>query len=471
MPYSEPFRPQFHFSPAANWLNDPNGLVYYEGEYHLFYQYHPHSTVWGPMHWGHAVSPDLVHWMELPIALYPDAIGDIWSGSVVVDERNTCGLLPGGGLAAVYSYNDQSVGLATSGDRGRTWTKYAGNPVMPSGGDLFRDPKVSWHAPTGCWSMVISAGDRVKFFTSPDLIHWTFASDFSRGTGDGAWECPDLFPLTLDGETKWVLVASIGVSTSADKMAQYFIGDFDGTTFSDNNPAGTTLRLDYGPDNYAGVTFNNAPGGDRVLVGWMSNWDYAKDTPTDPWRGAMTLPRHLELRRTPDGIRLAQRPAAALDSLRGTPHLWENQTVAPGHNLLRGLTGRALDIVAAFEPGSAAGFGFRVLKGGDSFTAVGYDAVHQKLFVDRSRSGQTDFHPGFAAVHQANLAPEHGRVKLRVLVDWSSVEAFGGDGQAVITSQVFPDRDGLELYALGGEAKLVSLEIYPLASIWTGEGT
>ena len=271
--YSEPYRPQFHFSPPNGWMNDPNGLVYYEGEYHLFYQHNPAAAVWGPMHWGHAVSRDLVHWENLPIALYPDAIGAIWSGTVVVDADNTSGLVPGGGLVALFSYENQTQGAAFSTDRGRTWQMYASNPILPALETDFRDPKVIWHQPTARWVMVISAKQVIKFFTSENLLDWEFASDFGDwGFYGGVWEVPDLFPLSVDGQEKWVLIVSINPGGPAGgNGTRYYIGDFDGQTFTNDYP-GTLTWLDYGADNYAGTTWNNAQDGRRLFAGWMSNW-------------------------------------------------------------------------------------------------------------------------------------------------------------------------------------------------------
>src|SRR5258708_21350232 len=323
--YDELYRPQFHFSPAANWTNDPNGLIYYKGEYHLFYQYHPFSMVWGPMHWGHAVSPDLIHWTQLPIALYPDELGRIFSGSAVADVNNTSGMLPGGGLVAIFTYHksvngerQESQGMAYSADNGRTWTKYAGNPVIPAGGKDFRDPKVFWHAESGRWVLVLAAGDRLKLYTSPDLIHWTFASDFGvhQGAHTGVWECPDMFPLKVDGQTKWVVLTSLDGAPAGGRGTQYFIGSFDGKTFTNENSPTVTLWMDFGRDNYAGITYNNEPDGSLVLIAWINDWTYARNIPTSPWRGAMTIPRQLELKQLADGIRLVESPVKQLESLR-----------------------------------------------------------------------------------------------------------------------------------------------------------
>ncbi len=467
--YREPYRPQFHFSPATNWLNDPNGLVFYDGEYHLFFQHDPYSLTNGPMHWGHAVSPDLIHWTHMPVALHPDAHGKIWSGSAVVDANNTSGLVPGGGFIAIFSYDNQSQGIACSRDSGRTWTMYDGNPIMPIGGKDFRDPKVFWHPETNRWVMILSAGDRAKLYTSSNLINWTALSEVgSEHNAPGSiWECPDLFPLEVDGQTKWVLIASVmGGGLWSGRGTRYLIGDFDGKTFTDETNA--LVWLDHGPDNYAGVTFNNTPDGSRIFMGWMNNWSYATHIPTSTWRGAMTIPRKLELRRTRDGLRLVQSPVPQVDQLRGTAHRWRDQTIVPGSNLLQGLAGRAFDIVAEFQPGSALTFGFRVLKRGDQFTTIGYDTRSSALYVDRACSGNTGFHPEFSLIHRASLPPIDGRIQLRILVDWSSVEVFGNHGEVAITDQVFPDADSaeLELFAAEGEVKLVSLDVFPMNRVW-----
>jgi fructan beta-fructosidase len=465
--FSEPYRPQFHFSPRQDWINDPNGLVYYDGEYHLHYQCYPGSVLRGPMHWGQAVSPDLIHWTELPIALYPDHIGETWSGSAVVDAQNTSGLVPGGGLVAMYSYADQSQGIAYSRDRGRTWTKYPGNPVIPVGGKNFRDPKVFWYADIRRWVMVLAAGDRAKFYTSPNLLDWTFVSDFgSEYTPPGSvWECPDLFPLHIDGRTRWVLLASLdGGGPLYGRGICYFIGSFDVTVFTSDDPPGTLHWLDHGPDNYAGITWDNAPDGSRVFIGWMNNWAYAQDIPTLPWRGAMTIPRWLELRRLRNEIRLVQTPVPQIEQLRGAPRTWRSQTVAPGTNLLSGMTGNALDIIAEFQIGTASTFGVNVHQGGGQYTAIGYDTRSHALFVDRSCSGETHFYADFAAVYKAALSPVGGLIKLRIVVDWSSVEVFANDGEVAITAQVFPEAasDGMELFAADGDVMLASLDVYPL---------
>jgi fructan beta-fructosidase len=322
-------------------------LVYFEGEYHLFYQYHPNDVVWGPMHWGHAVSKDLIHWETLPIALFPDEHGTIFSGCVVVDADNTSGLVSGGGLVAVYSYHTQAQGVACSQDCGRTWIKYENNPVLPALQRDFRDPKVFWYEDR--WVMVIAAGRTLMFLRSPDLLHWETMSEFDGSYRGGIWEVPDLFPMEIEGVTKWVLIVSVNPTAPAGGGGtRYFVGSFDGRAFIDDYPD-QTLWFDWGADNYAGSTYSNIADERRLFIAWMNNWVYAEIIPTSVWRGAMTIPRELSLIRTTEGIRLAQRPVSALDKLRKPLGVWENLVVG-GEKTLDALNGRALDIECEFEP-------------------------------------------------------------------------------------------------------------------------
>lgn len=462
--YRELHRPRFHFSPSTAWMNDPNGLVYYEGEYHLFYQHHPNDVVWGPMHWGHAVSADLFHWEHLPIALYPDELGAIWSGSVVVDTQNSSGLVPGGGLVALYSYDNQTQGAAYSTDRGRTWQIYENNPILPALESDFRDPKVLWHEPSQKWVMVIAAKRVIKFFTSDDLLHWDFASDFADlNFYGGVWEVPDLFPMTLDGQEKWVLIVSINPGGPAGGSAtRYYIGDFDGRMFTDNYPHNLTW-LDYGPDNYAGTTWSAAPDGRRLFIGWMNNWMYANEIPTSPWRGAATLVREFGLRQTSEGIRLVQEPIEELRQLRSPIGNWPTQIIE-GNKQFPGLRGQQLEIVAEFELGSVVRFGFDVFMNDANSTRVLFNADTNQLFVVRPASSLR----GYETVASAPLLPEDNRIRLHIFVDQSSIEVFGGDGLVSITGQVFPDAgsEGVQAFAEDGSVTLVSLEAYALKTIW-----
>jgi fructan beta-fructosidase len=482
----EKYRPQFHFSPEANWMNDPNGMVYYEGEYHLFYQYHPFGTTWGPMHWGHAISKDLIHWDHLPIALAPDGNGAIFSGSAVVDWNDSTGFFNGGsGLVVIFTHADQypdsdrprqRQSLAYSIDRGRTWIKYEGNPVLVEESITdFRDPKVFWHEETNKWVMILAAGDHVRIYTSPDLKTWSFASEFGIDAGShaGVWECPDLFKLPVDGNAdnnKWVMIVSIGNESAyaEGSRTQYFIGDFDGSTFINQNSDETVFWVDYGRDNYAGVTWSDIPtqDGRRIFIGWMSNWKYANETPTKAWRSAMTLPRELTLKETSEGIRLIQTPVAEVKELRKEKLSWDDLILNPYENILSHISGDQLEIIAEFELVSATEFGFKVRKSDSEETIIGYDADEKSLFVNRIKSGLTGFNEYFPCTHVAPLSIKNDCVKLRIFVDWSSVEMFGNDGEVVITDQIFPDpaSKGLELYTIGGNVKLVSLLIFQLES-------
>lgn len=477
---SDLFRPQYHFTAPQGWINDPNGLVFFQGEYHLFYQ---HKR---PLHWGHAVSTDLVYWRHLPIALAPDELGDIWSGSVVVDWNDTSGFFGGGsGLVAIFTHHtpqSQSQSLAFSHDNGRTWSKYAGNPVLTSTERDFRDPKVFWHAPSGRWAMVLATGTSVSFYTSTDLRTWVFASRFMSNGLPGVWECPDLFALPVDEDPahiQWVLNVSsttpIHIRGGAISM-HYFVGDFDGERFSAlTGPLPTT----YGADDYAAVSWSDIPHGDRrrIWLGWMSHWNYARQVPTDSWQGMLTLPRGLALKSQAQEIRLVQQPVRELEALRQETHTWHDQTIGWGHspgdgNFLAGMEADACEIIAEFEVAERktlpSEFGLRVRVGEHQETRIGYIVAAETLFVDRTRSGASDFHPGFPTRHIAPLGFPNGRLKLQIFVDRCSIEVFGNDGAAYVADLIFPDQRAqkLEVYADGGTVTLSSLTLYHLASIW-----
>jgi fructan beta-fructosidase len=810
--YQEPFRPQFHYTPAKNWMNDPNGLVYYKGEYHLFYQYNPFGSQWGHMSWGHAVSRDLVHWRELPVAI-PE-MGDelVFSGSAVVDKDNTSGLgtRRNPPMVAIYTAakpGSQAQALAYSTDRGRTFKRYEGNPVLDIGSREFRDPKVFWYAPEREWRMVVAKAveHKIAIYSSPNLKDWTHLSDFgpANATG-GVWECPDLFPLAVDGkrrQTKWVMIVNLNPGAIAGGSgAQYFVGDFDGTTFTADNevgeytppagdlyegfegatygdwsttgdafgdgpaagnvppqggvsgylgnglansfhnedrgtgtltspsftlsrpylnfligggnhphdpattdapaPGGTVFAdfevaegygegwtatgtfagttaphgtigdqqpvsgyegeqlvntfidhdngtghitspefevttdyinfligggrhpypgdagnpptavnlvvdgqvvrsstgqenealnwtnwnvaelegrtahidivdentggwghinadhftfsdepafprstetavnllvdgevvrtatgsnseqldwtawnvddligesaqiqvvdrntggwghiladnfafadqpaqsvlqrsswMDYGKDFYAAVTWNDVPDGRRITIGWMSNWNYAGGIPTDPWRSAMSVPRELGLETIDGQPRLVQQPVRELRSLRARRSFTQRDRRIPEGTTPLPVHGKTLEIKADLRVGSAEEAGLKVRTGDGEETVIGYDAQAAELYVDRTRSGRVDFSRDFPGVQRAPLTAHHGKVRLRILVDWSSVEVFADRGQTVITDQVFPDAtsDGVELFADGGSAMLDSLKIRRLRSSW-----
>lgn len=812
--YHELYRPQFHFTPARNWMNDPNGPIYYHGQYHLFFQYNPSGTTWGNISWGHAVSPDLVHWKELPIAIPDDANEYIFSGSVVFDEHNTSGFGTAANppLVAIYTSALKATGiqeqaLAYSTDGGTTWTKYAGNPVINLNSTNFRDPKVFWYPRTGKWVMVVALSDqhKVSIYTSDDLKAWTHESDFGpAGAIGGVWECPNLFPLKVKGtnQAKWVLVLGINPGAPAGGSGdQYFVGNFDGTRFTSDDPttytppAGTTFAgfddgtyspwtttgtafgaapatgplpgqsavdgvvgsgfadsftggdastgvltsptftvdqrylnfkigggnhphvpgsvtgvtappgpvfadfegtsygdgwtetgdfvgtgpvagtigdqqpvsgylgqklvntfldhdnslgtissptftissdyidmlvgggdhpyagasyppgqgptavnlivdgqvvdtmtgsnnealnwqswdvtalrgkqaqiqivdqnsggwghinvdnivfstqaaavasietavdllvdgqvvdsatgtndealdwrsfdlrpyagkqvhiqlvdentggwghlnadqfmfadapalsstqrahwADYGADFYAATVFNDVPGGRQILIGWMNNWNYASNIPTDPWRSADSIPRKLSLDKIGGRLQLISQPVRELSTLyvRAPETLRHKQITGTTSARISGAT---LDLHATFTHGSAKQFGIDVHVGNGQLTRIGYDRASGTVFIDRTKSGDVSFDPTFGGVQSAPLRLRHGQLHLRILVDTSSVEVFADKGQVVLTDQIFPDPSstGVDLFAVGGTATLVSGTARHLRSIW-----
>lgn len=489
--YTERYRPQYHFTPAVNWMNDPNGLVYFNGEYHLFYQYNPFGDTWGHMSWGHAVSRDLATWTHLPVALAEADSIMIFSGSAVVDWNNTSGFGEDGRppMVAIYtghhtSGRHQAQYIAYSNDSGRTWTKYDGNPVLDRGLRDFRDPKVFWHEPDEKWVMVVAlpTEHKVQLYASDDLKQWTHLSDFGpAGATGGIWECPDLFALPVDGnpdDTRWVLQVDLNPgSIAGGSGGQYFIGRFDGEMFTPDEPVAVgdahARWVDYGADFYATVSWSDVPetNGDRLWVGWMNNWLYAGDIPTAPWRSAQSLPRRVTLRTLDSKIQLVQQPAYGVGPLRRTQRRVEDIDVSAGTLSLaeHGIEGKALELIAEFEVGDAAVFGLKVRAGNGEETLVGYDVAREVVFVDRTRSGEAGFHPGFAARHAGPLPAEDGRVRLHVFVDWSSVEVFAGNGRTTITDRIFPgpESEDVALFAQGGTARLLSLNAWEMASAWT----
>ncbi|WP_082727092.1 PfkB family carbohydrate kinase [Paenibacillus riograndensis] len=482
----ESYRPQFHYSPPAMWLNDPNGMVYFEGEYHLMYQHHPESTVWGPMHWGHAVSKDLVNWETLPVAMSPDHNGAIFSGSAVVDWKDTSGFFDGGsGLVAIFTHADiypdsdrprQRQSLAYSKDKGRSWSFYAGNPVLSDTGITdFRDPKVFWMEEAGVWVMVLACGDHIRFYRSANLKDWDFASEFGKSEGShyGVWECPDLFELSVDGSNlkKWVLLVSIGDNPDYPEgsKTQYFIGSFDGWKFVNENAPDTVLWLDEGRDNYAAVSWSDIPeeAGRRVIIGWMSNWSYARQIPTGSWRGAMTLPRVLSLTSRTGTVVLSQMPVQEIEQLRKESLSWSDVSVTREAPFIHGTNDDLLEIEVDLDIRSGDEVQIKLRSSGQSETIIGYDPEREWLFIDRSQSGLTDFNPSFACKHGARLAPENGSIKLRIWLDRSVVEVFANEGLVALTDQIFPDEpiDTVWIGAETGKAELHSLHIHTLHSI------
>ncbi|MEP5792074.1 MAG: glycoside hydrolase family 32 protein [Cyclobacteriaceae bacterium] len=438
----EEYRPVYHFTPSGNWMNDPNGMVYFKGEYHLFYQHYPDSNVWGPMHWGHAVSTDMVNWEHLPIALYPDSLGYIFSGSAVIDWQNTTGFgtADNPAMVAIYTYHDpvgadsgavdfQYQGIAYSLDKGRSWTKYENNPVLPNPGIIdFRDPKVFWNESFGQWTMILAVKDHINLYSSPNLVDWTLESEFGQtiGAHGGVWECPDLFQLTdQNGLAQWVMLVSINPGgPQGGSATQYLVGDFDGSVFT---PADTVTRwVDHGADNYAGVTWSDVPQSDgrRLFLGWMSNWQYANVVPTYNWRSAMTIPRELKLKTIEGKPILQSVPVAELETLFG-----DIQLVGSGVKI--GADAFRVDVYGLPDKD------FELVLSNAKAERLVIALNSNELIVDRTAAGISSFEKAFSAVHRAPL-PAVDIDRLQIYVDRASVEVFVNDGQVVLTDLVFP---------------------------------
>lgn len=467
--YQERFRPRYHFSPQRNWKNDPHGLIYHADEYHLFYQHHAHDTVWGPMSWGHAVSDDRVTWQHLPIAISPDDIGGIWTGCVVDDRGDTSGFSADGALVAVYSYEDQSVGLAYSTDRGRNWQRYPGNPVIPSPGGNFRDPQVFWWAETQRWHMAIACEQSIQFFASANLRSWQKTGEFTAPLGNEApWEVPDLFSIGQGAQRQWVLLVSMGGAPTGGQGVRYFVGEFDGHTFHSQDGMAEDCWLDFGPDNYAGSTWKDGPDSRRVYLGWMNDWRYAEALPTQVWRGAATIPRELELVETAKGFRIVQHPLTELKRLRWAKNQWGSTSIDVDTNLLQDIRGNQYELCLRLRPQAAEEVGLLLLKGYHCTLDIQYNSPQKTLSVNRRDSGLVHFHDDFPSIASSEINLQGDTLTLQIFVDHSLVEVFANEGEAVISMQVFPDEDGQELvlYARGGVACLESMEFWRMKSIW-----
>lgn len=491
----EQFRPAIHYTSRRNWINDPNGLIYHQGRYHLFYQYNPRSSWHANMSWGHASSTDLLNWEEHPVAIPCDKYEQIFSGSAVYDNHNTSGLGTTNNppLVAVYTsaYTDasplagrQAQSLAYSLDGGASWTKYAANPVLDRGSANFRDPKVFRHTQgdSSYWVMVaVEAEDHtVELYRSDNLTDWTHLSSFgpANATG-GVWECPDLFELPVDGDpgtTRWMLVVNLNPGgVAGGSGAQYFIGNFDGATFTSESTVTEGMEptpgrrreygwLDWGHDYYAAVSYNDTPDGRRIMTGWMNNWDYAANVPHDPWRGAMTLPRQITLTRNNGSIRPRQRVVREIDaafdagpSTRSGPVAISNGT----HILATQEAGVPQRIDVVITPDTATDVGLIIRGGGGHGTRIGYNASTSCLYVDRTKSGVVAFDPSFASIESVTVPLADGELALRIYLDRSSVEVFTADGLASITDQIFPLETGRDFsaYANAGTATLDRLTI------------
>ncbi|HTM37460.1 MAG TPA: glycoside hydrolase family 32 protein [Terriglobales bacterium] len=473
--YQELYRPQVHFSPRMHWTNDPNGLVFFEGEYHLFFQYNPFGDEWGHMSWGHAVSRDLLHWRELAVAI-PEHDGEmVFTGSVVVD-KNTSGLCGTQVecLVAVYTghrstpeLTRQTQNLAYSLDHGRTWTRYRRNPVIDLGMADFRDPSVFWDEPLKGWVMAVALPKlhKVRFYTSRDLKRWTELSDFGpAGEVGGVWECPDLLHIPAGDGVGGMWMLKVGLNPGAlqgGSGEQYFLGDFDGRHFTPSSEPGWHGWTNYGKDDYCAISFNHLPArAQPVLLGWMNNWQYASKLPTSPWRGQMSLPRRLALLRDKDGLTAKQTPVVA--------GLREGKPGDP----FSGASGSKVPLEAPFEmelnfvPGEEKLFGIRLRTGEQEWTEIGFDREKQQFFMDRTKSGAI-LAEGFAARTTAPLAP--GRpFDLRLVVDRSSIEAYAQDGTIAMTNLIFPPsgHTRVELFSKSGKPVDAKGTSWKLRSIW-----
>ncbi|MEP7143079.1 MAG: glycoside hydrolase family 32 protein [Ferruginibacter sp.] len=449
----EEYRLQFHFSTKANWINDPNGMVYHKGTWHLFFQYHPFSTSWGPMHWGHAISRDLMHWKEEPIALYPDSLGAIFSGSAVVDINNTSGFGKNGKtpLVAIFTHHNsklesttndfQNQSLAYSLDEGMSWTKYAGNPVLHNPGiSDFRDPKVCWYEPGKKWIMTLATKDRVTFYSSPDLKKWNKESEFGKDAGahGGVWECPDLISFDNNGKKIWVLLVNINPGgPNKGSATQYFLGDFDGSSFRSSHT--DTRWLDYGPDEYAGITWSNT-GNKKIFLGWMSNWLYAGDLPTKTWKGAMTLPRELKLKHVGKDVFITSEVVPQVATIQSTPVVFKNLNVNKSMDFSKRLPNISLPCRINLDMENVVDFSLTIANESGEELLIGYNKSMNQYFIDRTKSGKVDFQKDFASRNVAPRLSDSKKINMSLFIDVSSVELFADDGLTVMSAVFFPGK-------------------------------
>lgn len=477
----EKYRPAYHHTPLYGWMNDPNGMFYKDGRWHLYYQWNPYGSKWQNMTWGHSSSADLVRWEHHPAAIEANGLGTVFSGSSVVDSANTAGF-GRDAVVALYTSADvnQTQSLAHSSDGGMTFEIYPGNPVLTLESEA-RDPNMFWDADNGRWVMSLAHAldHEMLFFTSPDLKEWTLQGSFGKGIGaqDGVWECPDLFRLKVDGsgEEKWVLVCNINPGGPFGGSAtQYFTGDFDGKTFiADTDAEGVipTKWMDYGKDHYATVSWSDVPDNRRVLIGWMSNWQYAGEVPTMQYRSANTLPREAGLFRAPDGqLYLSSSPVAELAALRDKPSVSVRNKPAGGNGRnfpLPDSNGGACEILLDIDSRKAGSVDITISNNDGESALLCYDAKAHTLSFDRRRSGLTDFSQDFPTVTTAPTFETNGKLSLRIFIDRSSIEVFGNGGKTVMTNLVFPTvpYSSVSVSAKGGNARIENLKIYPIKEL------
>lgn len=456
---SATYRPAYHFTPEKNWVNDPNGLVYLDGEYHLFYQYNPAGDKWGHMSWGHAVSKNLKTWEELPLAIPETMNADgstnmVFSGAAVVDSLNTSGFFEKGftkGMVAIYTSHlnkngegmAQSQSLAYSSDKGRTWKFYEKNPVLAIGLKDFRDPNVFMQ--DGKWKMIVAKPLEfmVQIYESTNLKEWTLLSEFGK-MGDVAkiWECPSLFkvPVENSDNSKWVMLVSSAAEATEFTGMQYFVGEFDGKSFVSDKQEGV-LRLDRGKDFYAAIPFQNLPSKVKnpIIMGWGSNWSYAGDIPSEGRRGMFSMPRKLSLVKENGQFRLVQKPIYS-------NRIHSKELILKASELTKPKTwemkNNSYKLGLVIDLGNSNGFAMELLKNEEEKCVLTYNAMTQKLFFDRTKSGKIDFNKNFSSIETMQVVPQNGVLKLDIFVDNSIVEVFANEGEAVLTDLVFPQKNG-----------------------------
>lgn len=466
----EKYRPSYHFAPEYGWMNDPNGMVYKDGEYHLFYQYNPYGSMWGNMHWGHAVSKDLVSWEHLPVAIAPDDLGAIFSGSCVVDKNNTAGFGKGA-IVAFYTSAaaSQTQSMAYSLDNGRSFKKYSGNPVLTSNVRDFRDPKVFWHEPTQKWIMILAVGQEMQLYSSVNLKEWAYESSFGEGQGahGGVWECPDLIQLPVKGteQKKWVLICNLNPGGPFGGSAtQYFVGEFDGHRFVNESPK-TTKWMDWGKDHYAIVTWSNVPNNRTIAIAWMSNWEYANNVPTTQYRSANSVPRDLYLYAQDGDIYMASVPSEELMTLRGKvtkKGSFKVNKTRDVKNLLKENQG-AYEIELKVKNVNTKTIGIQLYNSKGEEVTLSYNLETKQFSLDRTQSGNTSFSNSFAAVTSAPIEQQDGYT-LRLLIDRCSIEAFDGEDKFAMTNLIFPTEpyNHARFYSKNGSYQVVSFNVYPL---------
>lgn len=479
--YHEQYRPQFHFTPKINWTNDPNGLIYYKGQYHLFYQHNPFGNVWGHMSWGHAVSKDLIHWKHLPVAIPEENGSMIFSGTCVADINNTSGFGKKGQvpLVAVYTSHaqvgnqsqnySQSQHIAYSLDDGLTWKKYEKNPILDLRKKDFRDPKIFWYAQKKYWVMALMLSDVhiTQFYSSKNLIDWKLLSEFGpAGDTTGVWECPDLTQVPIEnskGNKKWLLQMSM------NGTMQYFVGEFDGVSFKNENPADKVYRPDYGPDYYAAICYGQLPNDHKpVSIGWINNWNYADAIPTTPWKGAMSLPRTLSVKKINGEWILIQRPYDKLKALRELKYAKKDQVIEKYFSVP--VTSQQCEIDVEIKAGNGAMTGVRLANGNDHYFEMGFDSKRKVLYIDRSKAGDQAFNKNFEKQNRYEIpySLTGNKLKLQIFFDKSIAEIFVNDGERVFTAQLFPGEPDAEigLFSDNVNSTILSCTIYKMRSTW-----